>query len=667
MQARIRATLRAVSEADELPPTPPERAAGRRDLVAVFAAALVVRLAHAACLSSTPWFRGPIIDSQTYHQIAAALANGAELTQPFYQPPLYPWVLSLMYRAGLSIGWGVAIVQSVLGAATCALVVVVGRRMLEGAPDERRAVGLVAGTVAAFCGPLVLYDLELLAPVVVNFLLVLALALAATGPPRPSWRDAAAGLSIGIAATGWVPALVVAPVAVFARRVEGRRWLSAILVGVALLPPLAVTALHNARHGAPGTVVSWNGGLNLWLGNGPTWREKWRARPGAEFEPEYERPGRHGAVTPVEQDAWFQRAVWEDVEARPGAAVLRTLEKLYYAWHGREIRRNQDFEILREASPVLAVLQWELGLCFPFGILAPFALLSAWRRRRERGARGLAAGAAAYSLVLAVYFVATRYRLPMLLLLLPLAADTAARLLRKEWPTRSELGALAAAIVVLNAPVPFTATFRADEKERHLLHAEAWMNQGRLDRAAAIARRALRRWPDDANVNMLAATIAMRDDDCARAIPHLEAVVRAAPIASTPRIDLASCFERFGRLDEAERQYAQVLARSPFHGRAIRAAALLYMRHGRPEHAIALLRRLRASGQGDAGTNFDLGRLLVETGRYEEALEVLRPLARRSPGDEELRALVRRAETGARSGPSASPARRPAAPRGSAQ
>lgn len=613
-----------------------------RDAMAAGSLALALRLAHAAFLSSTPFFRGPIIDSATYHRAATSLAAGAPFTEPFYQPPLYVWALSLLYRLGLGPGWGVALVQSLLGAACCALLVVAARGAMPGSARHRRRVGLVAGLAAAMCGPLILFDLEMLPPVLVDLLLVGALAITAHGPPKPSVRDPIAGALLGTAATGWVPALALVPALVLLRRTE-RRWLVAVLVVLGALPPLLVTAHHNATHGAPGTLVSWNGGLNLWIGNNPDWRDTWRARPGAEFEPLAERPRREGATAPIQQDRWFQHAAWADVSAHPGDAALRSAEKLYYAWHGREIRRNQDFGLVRELSPVLAMLQWELGLFFPFGLIAPLALLAAWRHRRERGPMVLFGTALAYSLAMAAFFVASRYRLPMLLLLLPLAADTVARWAEARRIGKRELAGLAALLVALNLPMPFTASFAADRRERLLMRASAWQSQGNVEEAERIADALLARHPDDANVQMLRATLYAMQGRCERAVPHLERVAALAPLATTPWIDIAHCLAERGDVPGAERAYAHALAIDPHHPQGLRGAAVLYMDTNRAPNAIMLLARLREGGQSDDGTDFDLGRLLIEEGRTEEAREVLEPLARRRPDDADVRALLAQA------------------------
>src|SRR6185503_2462390 len=138
------------------------------------------------------------------------------------------------------------------------------------------------------------------------------------------------------------------------------------------------------------------------------------------------------------------------------------------------------------------------------GVVAPLALLCLWRRRREPDIRIVGASLFAYSLVLAAYFVSSRYRLPVALLLLPFAADQAFHLLRAGIDRRTTLALLSLAALV-NLPNAFTKSFAADAAERGILEAQAWRNQGKFERADAISEELVRIFPGDANVQMLRA------------------------------------------------------------------------------------------------------------------------------------------------------------------
>jgi tetratricopeptide (TPR) repeat protein len=580
------------------------------DLLLAGFVAFAIRIGHAWFLSKTPFFEGPVIDAQTYRAFAERLAATGDFGGAFYQPPLYPTFLALLVRLGLGSAWKVAVVQSLLGAITAALMVLVGRELASDGTRARR-VGLTAGLATALYGPLVLFDLELGPPPVVHLLLVSALLLALR-QGKPGIADCALGLLSGAAITGWPLVAMLAPglVALRARRLDaGRARMALLAVGFALLP-LALTARHNAASGGGGVVVSYNSGINLWLGNSPHWRDTWRARPGARFEPELERPDREGVTKPGARAAYFERMVLRDVAAHPGAALGRTLEKFYYVWHGREIRRNEDIALLRDASPLLRVLIWEAAIFFPLGVVAPLALLGLWRRRREPDLRILALSLLGYSLVLAVFFVSSRYRLPVALLLLPLAADQAWHLVAGG-RTRSAALSLLAIATIVNLPNDFTKSFAASAAERGILEAQAFRNQGKLEHAGAISENLVRSFPDDANVRMLRAEMLTSSGHCAEAVGHLRRVIELAPRATTPRVLLGTCLDELGDPAAAERAFAAALSLHPYHALALKNAGSMYARNGRAIEARALLTRFVKSGYDDP----EVTRLLGEVTR----------------------------------------------------
>ncbi len=572
----------------------------RADFWLVAAAALLTRLLHAHFVAKTPFFEGPVIDAAVNRGLALQLASQGDTGAAFYQPPLYAAFLAALFRAGPQSPWLVACVQSLLGALTCVLLVEVGRRLASRA-ELARAVGLATGLAAALYGPFVLFDLELLPPCVVQPLLALALLLALRRGPL-GLGDAALGLALGLATTGWPLSAIFAPACLLlrARRLPALRARFAALVLAVAALPLGVTARYNAAHGAPGVVVSYNLGINLWLGNNPNWRDTWRARPGAEFEPEIERPDRHGATTPAERSQYFAERVVTDIRQRPLAFAARTAEKLYYVFAGREIRRDQDIQLLREASPVLRALQWEHGLAFPFGVLAPLALVALWRRRGEPDVRVLGATVALYALALALFFVSSRYRLPLVLLLLPLAADQVFELVRTRTSVRWSALAVASGLLILSWPSDFSASFAASPAERGLLEATAFRNRGNSEHAARLAAELVERFPDEPNALMLLAELRVAEDRCAEAEPLLKRTVFLAPRTASPRLLLASCYEARGDWRSAERELANTLALHPYHPVALRRASLLFWQQRRSREAKALASRFLASGYSDA-------------------------------------------------------------------
>ena len=87
--------------------------------IGIFAVAVLVRGVYLAESSDNPTFGCPIVDSSSYHTMAAELAlSGKVSSRYFWQPFFYPFFLSVIYRfAGPSV-LAAKLVQVLLGSGT---------------------------------------------------------------------------------------------------------------------------------------------------------------------------------------------------------------------------------------------------------------------------------------------------------------------------------------------------------------------------------------------------------------------------------------------------------------------------------------------------------------------------------------------------------------------
>jgi Flp pilus assembly protein TadD len=187
------------------------------------------------------------------------------------------------------------------------------------------------------------------------------------------------------------------------------------------------------------------------------------------------------------------------------------------------------------------------------------------------------------------------------LLLIPLAVDQAFHLVRAA--SARSLAALGAALVALNLPNAFTRTFTADEAERGILTVRALRFQGKVARADTVSEELVRRFPKDANVQMLRAEGLVRTKGCTSAIPHLEATVELAPETTAPRMMLGSCYDALGNERAAYRAFAALLSVHPYHRDALKSIGMIYARHGRADDALRVLKRFVGSGYDDPQVN----------------------------------------------------------------
>ncbi len=101
---------------------PQELSLRRRTLGALLVATAALRLAHLAAVRDAPFVAQLALDSQEYDRWARALAAGDWLgSAPFFQAPLYPYLVALVYRfLALSDGAPLAVYLLQIGAAVLA-------------------------------------------------------------------------------------------------------------------------------------------------------------------------------------------------------------------------------------------------------------------------------------------------------------------------------------------------------------------------------------------------------------------------------------------------------------------------------------------------------------------------------------------------------------------
>src|SRR5207247_139984 len=98
--------------------------------VAIFAVALAVRLVHLWQIRRAPFFTVLLGDSRAYDEWAQRLAGGDWIGhEVFYQAPLYPYFLGLLYAIGGRHLLLVRVVQAFVGSAACVLLSLAARRL----------------------------------------------------------------------------------------------------------------------------------------------------------------------------------------------------------------------------------------------------------------------------------------------------------------------------------------------------------------------------------------------------------------------------------------------------------------------------------------------------------------------------------------------------------
>src|SRR4051812_39367857 len=119
----------------------------------IFMTALAVRLVHVWQMRATPFFSVLLGDSRGYDEWARRIAAGEWIGHDvFYQAPLYPYMLGVIYAIAGRHLLLVRVVQALMGSASCVFLALAGERLV-----SRRA-GIAAGLMLALYAPAVFFD-----------------------------------------------------------------------------------------------------------------------------------------------------------------------------------------------------------------------------------------------------------------------------------------------------------------------------------------------------------------------------------------------------------------------------------------------------------------------------------------------------------------------------
>ncbi len=643
---------------------------------AIFLVALAVRLLHVYLLSRSPFFDALLGDAKGYDDWARRIAGGQWIgTDVFYQAPLYPYFLAVVYKVfGHNLG-ALRVVQAVIGAGSCALLGLAGHRFFS------ITVGAIAGLGLALYAPALFFDALIQKSVLDLFFLALSLWLVGRLVDAPhSLRDwLVLGLAMGGLSLTRENALVFVVIIVGWAMLRGRFGLSvgaranfvaSFLVGLAIV--LLPVAVRNYAVGGGFYLTTSQFGPNFFIGNNPQADGTYASLRFGRGAPEYERTdatelAEHAlgrSLTPSEVSSYWTGRGLDFIRDRPGAWFALMARKAALLVNATEMLDTEAQESHAEWSWPLRVG----GLFGHFGVLGPLAcigLVLAWRHKARVAV--LYVMLAAYSLSVLLFYVFARYRLPLVPLLLLFAAEGVSAL--REWrrTARAEAkawvtAAVAATAVVCNWPILSASTMKAitetnlavalqtdgrtDAAAEHYkraialqpAYAPAYNNlgvmqraTGNIDEAIATYRQALLVKGDypDAHYNLANALLAQNKPQ--EAADHFRIALQSIPDSAGAANNLGVALSAQNKPDAAVAAFRAAVAAEPASAVAHRNLADALSTAGQTEEAVAEFHRAIELDPTDPSGPYNLGVVLLQAGQATEAVPVLRTAVQLSP------------------------------------
>ncbi len=359
----------------------------------------------------------PVVDAKWHLEWAREVSRGNLFVYaPYFRAPLYPWLLGAWFF--ITGGGPVpgALFSMLCGAGTA---VTVHRLALRHAG---RRTALLAGALWSLWGTWLLYSgFMLIEPLYLLLLTGTFLWMDRSPDSRGPW------LLLGLSSVARPGAVLLMPVSILLFRPRARAW-------PAFFIPLAAVWAVNALSGDPGTVISSQGGINLYIGSGPEADGITAFAPPGGRVPREDLPYVDNVwaaslaplppeASPSSVSSWWTDRTLEYVAREPLRTAALLAEKILHLISPVEQPCNYDVYYMRRISPPAGVLVTGPPVALPgilVWLLLPGALAagkpSLFEKRLLVWLAVLAAG-------LLPFFITARFRLPLipfvLLLLIP--------------------------------------------------------------------------------------------------------------------------------------------------------------------------------------------------------------------------------------------------------
>jgi tetratricopeptide (TPR) repeat protein len=480
------------------------------------------------------------------------------------------------------------------------------------------------------------------------------------------------GIVLGLASLNR-PNMAIAAAGMAAVLLILRRPRPVLLLVAGVLLGMAPVAVRNVVVAGQWSLVSSHGGLNFYMGNSETATGFYHEIPG--ITPDIKGQARDARrvaeqamgrpLSDAETSDYFMDLAWAWMRENPGRAAGLFLKKLAFVFHAQHVALPYSYPFFAYDLPTAlrfyAVGPW---LLIPLGLVG---LAVMYRQSNDRSnAMVWLAFVPVYAVSVAAFFVAERYRLP---LLVPLCAGSgialdafAAKVSARQWQSLFVPALVFGTLLGLSN---WTMPARDDRWNEGLrmtqrlailnrdAEAEAWVNRlsanaprpgevqyklglqyllaSRIDLALKYLNEAQRLDPGQADVEYTLGQALLRAGRPADALPHLQRGFDAGTRARVAGYDLAVALEATGDLPGAARVIDRI---TPAPG----DEAEVWLRIGRlaaavkaPEVGERFFKRGAELAPGDAGARLQYGLNLLVLNRVDEAAREFDAAARLDP------------------------------------
>lgn len=378
----------------------------------VFIVAVSARLGYLANIMDSPYYDVSYMrnsDPYNFFTWGFSIISGQALGRGiYYQSPLYPYFLALIFKVSGGAGLlAPRLVQLLMGSCTAVFAWALAGKI------KGEIAGVAAGLVVALYGPLIFYEAALLRDGPAAFFNTAFLLALVDLRERPRLaRALLCGALFGLCVLAKPNIMVMVPVVGWSLWEAGKAWaeaagksvrarsaMLAVLVAAGVAVSMSPLIARNLAVGAPPFAVTRSGPLEFIAGNISS------APPsGLEISPEVIAMARQAKGS----TARAIRLVFESYHGRLADLVFRQLDKTWIFLNGYEVPNNLNYYAEKRYSGYMRLPWITWPVLLGLAALGLFSTAGQWRKCLELHAYVLLISAGTIA-----FFVAGRFRAPL--------------------------------------------------------------------------------------------------------------------------------------------------------------------------------------------------------------------------------------------------------------
>jgi tetratricopeptide (TPR) repeat protein len=615
-------------------------------ILGLFIFAFLIRFIYLNQVKSSPLFDVPLLDAKYHDQWAQTILKGQDFEKGvFFRAPLYPYFLALVYKIFGHSFYMARLIQFLIGSLSCVLVYLIGKKIFN------PRVGRIAGTIASLYGILIYFEGELLIPVLIVFLdlvLILSLLWIRENPSYVRWIVCGGllGLSalarpnillVGVAFFFWI--LFCLPQGTEFVKSKAKTYRKSLLYAVffafgAILMVSPIT-LRNYVKGDDFVLIASQGGMNFYIGNNPQSdgvsaylpgaRSTWRGMYDDAIKMAEE--SMHKKLKPSEVSKFWYGLGMKSVKDHPFDFLSLMVKKLALFWNGNELSNNKDIYFFARKAGILKGLIWKFVIFFPFGIMCPLALLGMILSYKQfKNTLVLLLFVFVYMLSIILFFVTTRYRVPVLPILIIFSAYALNWFLVKMKEKRfSSLGKYLFIFVLISIPINLNIPGYEDlgAAWSHFNWGSAYGEKGDMSNAIKEYKLALSYDPNLADAYLGLGTLYRKQGKYTQALQEFEKALSFGADSAITLYNRGMIYSTFGLLDKAEKDYKLSIALRHNDHFPHYLLGGIYLDKGRWEQAITEQQLALQYNPEFAPSYYELGLIYQRLGKRDQAIFAL--------------------------------------------